>query len=88
MIIQNKVVEHKVSKRDSSYYDEAIITEPSLNYDDYDEIAVTELTPPPKFFYQFGIVSFSEKKTCGEGSSPGIYTAIYPYIKWILDNYD
>lgn len=72
-----KIVEHKVSKREANY----------PNYDD-EEVDQTTLPVPPKFFYQFGIVSFGEKKTCGEGSRPGVYTAIYPYMKWILDNYD
>ena len=116
MLIQNKVVEHKVNKRETDSNMEigkdndnedvktkTLVTtqaslnndykvstaKPSLNYDDYDDIAVTVLPPPsPKFFYQFGIVSFGEKKTCGEGSRPGVYTAIYPYIQWILDNYE
>lgn len=37
-------------------------------------------------YVQQGIVSFGEMKECGRGSRPGIYTNVYHYLKWILDN--
>lgn len=37
-------------------------------------------------YVQLGIVSFGERKICGDGSRPGVYTKIYPFLPWILDN--
>ena len=34
---------------------------------------------------QYGIVSFGIH-SCGVKSLPAIYTKVYPYLKWILDN--
>lgn len=38
---------------------------------------------PPRYFV-VGIVSFG-RKMCADTDSPGIYTHVFQYMKWILD---
>lgn len=58
----------------------------NLNYDEVPDNTGEDFNESSARFVQYGIVSFGEKKHCGEGKRPGIYTTIYPYLKWILDN--
>ena len=37
-------------------------------------------------FYIYGVTSFGLTTQCSEtGEAPGIYTRVYPYLKWIED---
>lgn len=53
-----------------------------------DLIQNTEKLVEEERSHLFGIVSYGEFKECGKGERPGIYTLVYPYLKWVLDNSD
>jgi secreted trypsin-like serine protease len=55
------------------------------DYQDLTNAGVQSKTTAIRYIQQ-GIVSFGERKDCGHGGRPGVYTNVHQYLRWILDN--